>query len=91
MEENKKKNENILKDWNYSNWICRNTLSTLNKIKCSYRWWRKVIVDDEVDSLEVDAAAHQLRADQHPDTPRPARRNDNTHLSHQSDLPSFIM
>ena len=28
---------------------------------------REVVVDDQVDTLEVDAAAHQLRADQHPD------------------------
>ncbi len=32
---------------------------------------REVIVDYEVDSLEVHAAAHQLRTDQHPDLSRP--------------------
>lgn len=28
---------------------------------------REVVVDDEVDSAEVDPATHQLRADEHPD------------------------
>jgi len=30
----------------------------------------KVVVDDEIHSLEVDAPSHQLRADENPDLPR---------------------
>ena len=36
-----------------------------------YRRWRKVVVDDEVDSFEVDAASHELGADEHPDAAGP--------------------
>jgi hypothetical protein len=35
--------------------------------KTTYRSGRKVIVDDKIDALEVNAASHELGTDEHPD------------------------
>ena len=52
---------------------------------------REIVIDDQVDTFEIDTTSHQLRANQDPDLTRPERLNNVVSLKERQILITWIM